>query len=117
VWAYTSTSPYAFIVQCLIKHRDSLTFYYCFHLLMKLTKCVLELFGYTEMVIKKRQSHPCNSPWKHIGLWDEAPTFSRQSTHEWWGGCCQLTRQPAPLYPLEDYWYSFVLDAELTPGP
>jgi hypothetical protein len=28
-----------------------------------------------------------------------------------------LTRRPASLYPQEDSWYSFLLEAETTPGP
>jgi hypothetical protein len=28
-----------------------------------------------------------------------------------------LTRRPPILYPQEDSWYSFLLDAESTPGP
>jgi hypothetical protein len=28
-----------------------------------------------------------------------------------------LTRQPAALYPQDDSWYSFLLEAELTQGP
>jgi hypothetical protein len=34
--------------------------------------------------LKKKQSYPCNRPWRPIGLWDvEAPTSSRQSAHTW----------------------------------
>jgi hypothetical protein len=33
------------------------------------------------------------------------------------GGEVSLTRQPASLYPQEDSWYSFVLEAESTPRP
>jgi hypothetical protein len=62
------------------------------------------------------KSCPCNRPWRPIGLWDvEAPTFSRQSAHRWWWGC-----QPyalAALYPQEDSCYSYLLEAESTPGP
>jgi hypothetical protein len=28
-----------------------------------------------------------------------------------------LTRRPAALYPQEDSWYSFLLEAESAPGP
>jgi hypothetical protein len=28
-----------------------------------------------------------------------------------------LKRQPAALYPQEDSWYTFLLEAELTSGP
>jgi hypothetical protein len=32
----------------------------------------------------KRESYPCNKPWRPIGLWDvETPTFPRQSDHRW----------------------------------
>jgi hypothetical protein len=49
-------------------------------------------------------------------LWDvEAPTFSIQSAHRWrWG--CQPYAPPA-LYPQEQSWYSFLLEAESIPGP
>jgi hypothetical protein len=34
--------------------------------------------------IKKRQSYPCNRPWRPIGFWGvEASTSSRQSAHRW----------------------------------
>jgi hypothetical protein len=48
----------------------------------------------------------CNRPWMPLGLRDvEAPTFSRHSPYA-----------AAALYPQEDSWYSFLLEAELTPG-
>jgi hypothetical protein len=50
------------------------------------------------------------------GLWGvEAPTFSTQSAHsgaEVVSLMCQL-----PFTPQEDFWYSFLLEAESTPGP
>jgi hypothetical protein len=57
-----------------------------------------------------------NMPWRPIGLWDvEESTFSGQLAHRWrWDG------QPyasAALYPQEDSWYSFLLEAESAPGP
>jgi hypothetical protein len=59
---------------------------------------------------------PCNSPWRPIGLWDvRAPTFSRQSAHRCRWGCQRYA--PATLYPQEDSWCSFLLEAESTPGP
>jgi hypothetical protein len=33
------------------------------------------------------------------------------------GEAVSLARQPAVLYPQEDSWYSFLLEAELNPGP
>jgi hypothetical protein len=45
----------------------------------------------------------------------EAPTFSKQSAHRWRRGC--LPYAPAALYLQEDSWYSFLLEAESTPGP
>jgi hypothetical protein len=45
----------------------------------------------------------------------KGPIFSRQSAHRWRWGC-----QPyalAALYPQEDFWHSFLLEAELTAGP
>jgi hypothetical protein len=36
----------------------------------------------------KRWSHPCNKPWRPIGLWDvKAPTVFRQLAHKWGWGC------------------------------
>jgi hypothetical protein len=68
-------------------------------------------------VHKKLYDHvifnPWNRPWRPIGLWDvEGPTVSRQSNHWWrWG----QPYAPAALYPRKDSWYSFLLEAELTP--
>jgi hypothetical protein len=49
-------------------------------------------------------------------LWNvESPTFSRQFAHKWqWGYHQPYT--PAALYPKEDSWYSFLLEAKWTPG-
>jgi hypothetical protein len=67
-------------------------------------------------VITVKVWHPCNRPWRPIRLWDvEAPTFSRQSAHRWRWGCQPYA--PAALYPQEYSCYSFLLEAELTPGP
>jgi hypothetical protein len=45
-------------------------------------------------------SHPCNRPWRPIGLWDvEAPTFSRQSAHRWRWGCQPDAPAGRPLPP------------------
>jgi hypothetical protein len=33
------------------------------------------------------------------------------------GEVITLTYQPTALYPQEDSWYSFLLEAESTPGP
>jgi hypothetical protein len=33
------------------------------------------------------------------------------------GKVVSLTRRQAALYPQEDSWYSFLLEAEPTPGP
>jgi hypothetical protein len=58
---------------------------------------------------KKSEAIPVTR-WRRIGLWD----FSRQSAHTWrWG--CQLY-SPVALYPQEDFWYSFLLEAESSPG-
>jgi hypothetical protein len=61
-----------------------------------------------------------NRPWRPIGLWDiEDPTLSRQSAHRWRHGCQPYT--PAdhycPVTSLLSFWYSFLLEAEWTPGP
>jgi hypothetical protein len=56
-----------------------------------------------------------NRPWRPIGLWDvEASTFSRHSAHRWRWGCQPYA--PATLYLQENCWYSFLLEAESTPG-
>jgi hypothetical protein len=39
----------------------------------------------------------------------------RHSAHRWRKGCQPYA--PAAFYPQEDSWYSFLLEAELTPGP
>jgi hypothetical protein len=54
--------------------------------------------------------------WKPLGLWEvEAPTFSDiQLTDS--GKVVSPMRQPL-FTPQEDSWYSFLLEAELTPGP
>jgi hypothetical protein len=58
----------------------------------------------------KRQSYPCNRPWRPIGLQDvKAPTFSRQLAHRRWRGGQPYA--PVTLYPQEDSWYSFLLEA------
>jgi hypothetical protein len=41
--------------------------------------------------------------------------FSRQSAHRWRWGCQPYA--PDALYPQEDSWYSFLSEAESTPGP
>jgi hypothetical protein len=60
------------------------------------------------------KSCSCKRLWKTMVLWHvEALTLSRQSAHKcWW---CQ-PHAPATLYPQEDSWYSFMLEAESTPG-
>jgi hypothetical protein len=46
----------------------------------------------------KKQSYPCNRPWRPIGLWNvEGPTFSRKSAHRWRWDC--QPQAPAALYP------------------
>jgi hypothetical protein len=65
------------------------------------------------MVIR---SYLCNRPWRLIGLrrWG-SHIFSRQPAHRWRWGCQPYA--PATLYPQEDSWYSFMLEAESTPRP
>jgi hypothetical protein len=61
--------------------------------------------------IRKGKAILVSRPWRPTELWDvEAPTLSRQSGHRWWWGCQSYT--PAALYPHEDSWYSFLLEAE-----
>jgi hypothetical protein len=45
----------------------------------------------------------------------EAPTFSDKRLTDG-GEVVSLTRRP-PFTPQEDSWYSFLLEAESTPGP
>jgi hypothetical protein len=60
-------------------------------------------------------SYLCNRPWRPIGLWHVAPTFSRQLAHRWRWGCQPYA--PAVLYPQGDSWYSFILTTEWNAGP
>jgi hypothetical protein len=46
----------------------------------------------------------------------EVPTFSLDSRFTDGGKFVSLTRRP-PFTPQESSWYSFVLEAESTPGP
>jgi hypothetical protein len=56
-----------------------------------------------------------------IGLREvKAPTLLRQTANRWRQGCQPYA--PAALYPqvsfiIKDSWYSFLLEAESTPGP
>jgi hypothetical protein len=85
-------------------------------LLLKIVLHAIWRYSTRIIFLTKRQSYPCKRPFRPIGLWNvEAPTSSRQSAQRWrWGW------QPyvlAALYPQEDSWYWFILEAELTPGP
>jgi hypothetical protein len=81
------------------------------------------IFKDTDMSVKLTASkytrggrYLCNRPWWPIGLCDvEAPTFSRQSANRWQWGCQPY--KPTSLYTQEDSCYSFLLEAECTPGP
>jgi hypothetical protein len=76
----------------------------------------LQIFRQWCKHVLKGKAIPVNRPWRLIGLWDvEAPTLSRQSGHRWRWGCQPY--EPAALYPKEYSWYSFLLEAESTPGP
>jgi hypothetical protein len=60
------------------------------------------------------------TPWWPIGLWYvEAPTFCRKSARRrrWGRQPYAPAGRPAALYPQEDSWCSFLLEAESTPGP
>jgi hypothetical protein len=68
--------------------------------------------------------YPCYRPWRPLGLREvEASTLLRQTAKRWWQGCQPYA--PAALYPpglllfffFYDSWYSFLLEAESTPGP
>jgi hypothetical protein len=64
-------------------------------------------------IFLKKLSYPYKRPWRPIGLWGIAPTFSRQSAHRWRRGCQPYS--PTALYPQEDSWYPFLLEAETAP--
>jgi hypothetical protein len=69
------------------------------------------------VTIKKGKSYPCNRPWRPMGSWDvEASTFSLENRLTDGGEVVSLMRRP-PFTPQEDSWYSFLLEAESTPGP
>jgi hypothetical protein len=66
---------------------------------------------------KKKENYRYNRPWTPIGLWDvEAPTFSLYNRLTDGGKVFSLTRRQ-PFTPQESSWYSFLLEAESTPGP
>jgi hypothetical protein len=57
-----------------------------------------KLISFIPLLRGKRQSYPCNRPWRPIGMWEvEAPTFFRESVHRWRRGCQPYTS--AALYP------------------
>jgi hypothetical protein len=67
--------------------------------------------------VRKVKSYPSNRPWRPIRLWDvEAPTFSLDSRLTDGGEVVSLMRR-SPFTRHGDSWYSFLLEAELTPGP
>jgi hypothetical protein len=75
--------------------------------------------SYTDCNIQAHvcKSYPCNRPWRPIGLWDvEAPTFSLDMRLTDGANIVSLTRR-LPFTPHEDSCYSFLLEAESTPGP
>jgi hypothetical protein len=63
--------------------------------------------------VKKRQSYSCKRPWQPIGLCDVEAHYQLTDG----GEVVSLTRRQAALYPQGDSWYSFLLEAESTPGP
>jgi hypothetical protein len=67
--------------------------------------------------VKRMESYPCNRTWRSIGLWDvEVQTFSLDNRLTDGGEFVSLT--PRPPFTLQEYsWYSFLLEAESTPGP
>jgi hypothetical protein len=79
--------------------------------------CLLESVSHWYLLeLWNVKSYPCNRPWRPIGLWVvEAPTLSTQSAHRWQWSCQPYV--PAALYPQEDSWQSFMLEADSTPGP
>jgi hypothetical protein len=81
---------------------------------------ILEMFcqmkAHSPKALPKRKVQlPCNRPWRLIGLWHvEVAILSRRSAHRWRCDCQPYA--PATFYPQVS-WYSFLLEAELTPGP
>jgi hypothetical protein len=62
------------------------------------------------------ENYPCTGPDKPQGLQEVvAPRILRQLAHEC-GKVVSLMHRP-PLRPTEQPWYSFLLEAEETPGP
>jgi hypothetical protein len=65
----------------------------------------------------KRWRYPCKRPWRHIGLWDvdRLQHFLDNRLIDD-GETVSLTRRP--LFTRQEVsWYSFLLEAESTPGP
>jgi hypothetical protein len=55
-------------------------------------------------------------PWRPVGLWDiEAPTVSLDNPLTDGDKVVSSVHQP-PFTAEEDTWYSFLLEAESTPG-
>jgi hypothetical protein len=84
---------------------------------LKMCRIMLQLIVLLWYGVK---SYPHNRLWRSIGLWDvKDPTLYRQSAHKWWQGCQPYI--PAALNSSETlflcFWYSFLLQVELTPGP
>jgi hypothetical protein len=65
------------------------------------------------------KSYRCNRTFRPIALWYvETPTFSKLSAHRWRWGCQPYAPAAlAPPPPQENFWYSFLSEAESTPGP
>jgi hypothetical protein len=62
------------------------------------------------------EDYSCKRLWRPVGLWDvDAPIFPRKSDHTRQRDCPPFV--PAALYPQEDSWYPFLLEAEPIPGP
>jgi hypothetical protein len=77
---------------------------------------IFHIFENFQFLLQNKVKLPLQQVRMPIALWDvEAVTFSRQLAHRWWW-VCQLYMLATP-YSQEDSWYSFLLEAELTPGP
>jgi hypothetical protein len=100
-------------VQKTVQWYESSGLMQCRECIVSVTQeSVAAFMNQTHMYLHLSTTISCIRSWRPIGLWDaEVPTFSRRSAH-WWRWGCQPYAPPVALYPQEDSWYSFLLEAE-----